>query len=142
MSEMKKIKYSIKMFRVWDNIKNKMLDVEGINSSGEVLEYAGFSDDSNNSTLYTTKRDLEIMQHTGMYDKNGNPIFEGDIVRSVSNVSCNCQDCKTKVHRDTSGGEIVFENGIFGYYSEKYGEIFTLDNPEDFEVIGNIYGEK
>lgn len=91
-------------FRAWDG--KEMTDVP-VNHSGyrlnELLE--GISDN------YT------LMQYTGLKDKNGVEIYEGDVMDSPrGNIA------------------IVYEiaTGFFGNFRD--GE-----NPEYYEILGNIY---
>ncbi len=69
-----------------------------------------------------------LMQFTGLYDKNGNEIYEGDIVTGLFNYNKITgyikygSDCTFYIER----------NGLYG---------ILLNNAEDWlEVIGNIYG--
>lgn len=77
---------------------------------------------------------IEIMQSTGLFDKNGTEIFEGNIVQYLD-------------------GEYSFvgvvENSVFGIYAKnKYDnyrfEDFADENTKeaDIVVIGNIYENK
>ena len=77
-----------------------------------------------------------IGQYTGLTDKNGKKIFEGDI-------------CRFKRFNDIHVGEIVFNvttasfvmryQSIVGAYGEKATQKMLLSVCDDIEVIGNIH---
>lgn len=127
-------------FRVWNKFERKMYKV------GEIkwncfLENTNISVFIHDSLLcgYTKKHSseecdtaaLELMQYTGLKDKNGKEIYEGDIVEfyEVGRM------WKAKIGYD-SGAFTVDFGGSFTFLCGCYTEDSL------FEVIGNIYDNK
>lgn len=62
-----------------------------------------------------------VGQSTEMYDEDGNPIFEGDIVRVV----------------DLFNGKVIFQGGTFGIYTG-----YNLNNYIDYDYLASEIRER
>ncbi|HEP1261228.1 TPA: hypothetical protein VJ706_000444 [Streptococcus pyogenes] len=129
----------IPKFRAFNQKTQKMYGVDGFKSSERKIYRCSLADDEFRSgrleTFHFVEDNLDdyiLMQSTGLFDKNGVEIFEGDVV-------------------EYDDGEYLFAGKVvktvFGTYVKSYSffsfEDFSDENTmtADVEIIGNIYEE-
>ena len=106
---------------------DKVLELESIRFDTKVIEVY---DESCNTYRYLDFEDVEFMENTGMKDKNGTYIYEGDIVRVNGTWDCIIEYNQSSCAFVLKSIDSRWSTGYFSNYD---------DIEEMLEVIGNIY---
>ncbi len=115
-------------FRGWSKKDNCFCGAFSIHYTGMISDMIDAKIDKDSglaiSDAHWNENDLILMQYTGLQDKNGKDIYEGDIVRSK-----------------ILSGEIKINEIVFEYGAYRIG-LQQLNIQKDIEIIGNIYENK
>lgn len=104
-------------FRCWEDYSKCMLQPEYINDDGTPLWF-----DIDSQTLCNYGPVSELMQFTGLLDRNGKEVYEGDVVQRSG------QDY---------GLPVTFKDGEWTI--NENGNLHTAVNAFSYEVIGNVF---
>lgn len=123
----------IPKFRVWDKLDKEIYGVEEINWFNGEFDFIG--------DAITFKRDadeVELMQSTGLFDKEGTEVFEGDIIAiEVEEIET---PINAKIFQNNKIGMLMFH--VFEDNEDVPMVELLEDNSVAFAVIGNIYENK
>ena len=114
----------IPKFRAWDKVVKEMAQVNALVLDEQVVKVTY----KNGNVAKDDMKEYELMQSTGIKDKNGKEIFEGDIVLVLD-----------------SPYTVFYDNERGSYRLKPHDDRWNVDymsnfaHSGNFEVVGNIY---
>lgn len=135
-------------FRAWDKKLNIMVKVVSLDwdkrAVGTDLDWAIHKGNGDSKYPLYPMSDYDLMQFTGLHDKNGREIYEGDIVKYKTG---------SKVVSELMGGDGKWHDEysfrVVEYHTQKNGVMihpfmFSNDNcnrcsPLECEIVGTVH---
>ena len=105
-------------------VDNRMYKVVGW--IGDFITLSRKNENSYIQSINVKRKDIYIMQSSGLKDRKGNEIFHGDIVRNS----------------DKDAGIVRFKDGAFEVDFKEYIPVLLGLINDDLEIIGDIHRNK
>ena len=114
----------IPRYRAWDKEFKEMVQVDALVFEEQIIKVTN----KNGNVVKEDLKNYVLMQSTGLKDKNGKEIFEGDVVKMAKNVYSEPTYYEVVRHR----------GGAYRLESKQYGCELWL-RYTDCEIAGDIY---
>ena len=120
----------IPKYRAWLKQYKKMFEVSFIDFDTKLIGL-----DIDLEIIIFDFEDIILMQSTGLFDKNGKELFEGDVI--AIEVDDTETPINARVFQDSKIGVLMFN--VFEDNEDVPMVELLEDNSVAFEIIGNIY---
>jgi uncharacterized phage protein (TIGR01671 family) len=111
-------------FRAWDKLNKSFIYSHTGHQMHYILTLDGRFQNLQNGS---GGDEYVVQQYTGLKDKNGKDIYEGDFIKATSD----------QYENENFVGKVIFDEGSYLTWINK-NDIRGI-NEDDFEVIGNIF---